>query len=185
MKTLYVFVEIAIDTPHLCLSVRRNFPSSRKAFKTAILEAPSTAPGAKVSIVLDASDEVLKSESGPASSSGLDEKDVIKDEDTPTKLALVSTIQFVAAVQALKEDLEKALPPLADGGVEVGMGSEGMLARMKQNEIGVWRGKYDIVVPQARPLSPGEVLGCTAPKLTDVDALMYVPLFLSPHLPPQ
>lgn len=31
---------------------------------------------------------------------------------------------------------------------------------------------YNISVPQCKPLSPGEILGCTAPKLTDVDAIM-------------
>lgn len=34
---------------------------------------------------------------------------------------------------------------------------------------------YSIIVPQAKPLSPGEILGCTAPKLTSpVDAFIYV-----------
>jgi 2-(3-amino-3-carboxypropyl)histidine synthase len=36
----------------------------------------------------------------------------------------------------------------------------------------------NIVVPQAKPLSPGEVLGCTAPALpndaADFDALLFV-----------
>jgi diphthamide synthase subunit DPH2 len=32
---------------------------------------------------------------------------------------------------------------------------------------------FTIVIPQSRPLSPGEVLGCTSPRLPDgVDALM-------------
>jgi 2-(3-amino-3-carboxypropyl)histidine synthase len=35
----------------------------------------------------------------------------------------------------------------------------------------------DVTIPQAKPLSPGEVLGCTAPRLLqDHDALMCVPL---------
>ncbi|KAG0477726.1 hypothetical protein HPP92_012445 [Vanilla planifolia] len=36
---------------------------------------------------------------------------------------------------------------------------------------------YDIVVPQAKPLSPGEVLGCTAPtipKASSIDAIIFV-----------
>jgi 2-(3-amino-3-carboxypropyl)histidine synthase len=33
---------------------------------------------------------------------------------------------------------------------------------------------FIVKCPQANPLSPGEVLGCTSPKITDVDALMYV-----------
>ncbi|CAI4229629.1 unnamed protein product [Auanema sp. JU1783] len=34
---------------------------------------------------------------------------------------------------------------------------------------------FDILLPQAKPLSPGEVLGCTSPRLpSDVQALIYV-----------
>jgi 2-(3-amino-3-carboxypropyl)histidine synthase len=32
----------------------------------------------------------------------------------------------------------------------------------------------DVAVPQSRPLSPGEVLGCTAPRLADRDAFVCV-----------
>lgn len=51
---------------------------------------------------------------------------------------------------------------------------DGMLAKVKAKDIGVWRGRYEVVIPQCRPLSPGEILGCTAPKLGDVDGLMCV-----------
>ncbi|KAM6988172.1 2-(3-amino-3-carboxypropyl)histidine synthase subunit 1 [Tautogolabrus adspersus] len=57
-------------------------------------------------------------------------------------LALVSTIQFVAALQAVSA----ALKP-----------------------------EYDVLVPQCRPLSPGEILGCTSPRLDrHVDAIIYL-----------
>ncbi|XP_061637597.1 2-(3-amino-3-carboxypropyl)histidine synthase subunit 1 isoform X2 [Phyllopteryx taeniolatus] len=57
-------------------------------------------------------------------------------------LALVSTIQFVAALQAVSA----ALKP-----------------------------EYDMVVPQCRPLSPGEILGCTSPRLDrHVNAIIYL-----------
>lgn len=92
------------------------------------------------------------------------------DEEDITRLALVSTIQFVAAVQSLRTDLEFALPPLEDAPLDTV--EDGMLAKMRKKDIGVWRGKYGVIVPQSKPLSPGEVLGCTAPKLQDVDALM-------------
>lgn len=36
----------------------------------------------------------------------------------------------------------------------------------------------DIFIPQAKPLSSGEILGCTSPKISDRDALMYVRTFL-------
>uniref|UniRef100_A0A8C5DXR3 2-(3-amino-3-carboxypropyl)histidine synthase subunit 1 n=1 Tax=Gouania willdenowi TaxID=441366 RepID=A0A8C5DXR3_GOUWI len=57
-------------------------------------------------------------------------------------LALVSTIQFVAALQAVSAALKT---------------------------------EYDILVPQCRPLSPGEILGCTSPRLDrHVDAIIYL-----------
>lgn len=155
IKTLYIFVEIAIDTPHLALSVRRNFPSSRNAFQRAVLGAADAKPGAKVGIELEESEREKMGQS--------------EEEQLPTRLALVGTIQFVAAVQALKDDLEKAMPALS---TEEEENADSALAKVQKGEIGVWRGKYEITVPQVRPLSPGEILGCTAPKLGDVDALM-------------
>ncbi|WVF67985.1 diphthamide biosynthesis protein 1 [Kwoniella sp. CBS 6097] len=169
LKTLYVFVEIAIDTPHLSLSVRRNFPSSRSAFERVILGASSAEPGGKVPISLEGDDETLRDSSSDAAGSRGAE------DEKPTRLALVSTIQFVAAIQALKTDLEKAMPPLEKEEIsEEDKVKDDMLAKVKRGDIGVWRGKYDVTIPQVRPLSPGEVLGCTAPKLGDTDALIYV-----------
>ncbi|KAI1729139.1 putative diphthamide synthesis protein domain-containing protein [Ditylenchus destructor] len=58
-------------------------------------------------------------------------------------IALVSTIQFVASLQAVKKLL------LHEG--------------------------FAIEIPQCSPLSPGEILGCTSPKLPqNIDALIYV-----------
>jgi len=106
----------------------------------------------------------------------------VVSEVLPTKLALVSTIQFVAAVQTLRSQLEVALPPLEGEGEELveGEEGEGAVRKMKKREEDrlvderkLWRGRYEIVVPQTKPLSPGEILGCTAPKLaSDVDALL-------------
>ncbi|WVN89597.1 diphthamide biosynthesis protein 1 [Cryptococcus depauperatus CBS 7841] len=160
LKTLYVFVEIGIDTPHLSLSVRRNFPSSRSAFQRAVLGAASAQPGSRVQISLEDSEKVAR-----------DELEIAQGV-LPTRLALVSTIQFVAAIQALRQDLENTMPPLEEEKVD--KEEEGMIARMKRSDIGVWRGRYEVTIPQVKPLSPGEVLGCTAPKLNNVDALIYV-----------
>lgn len=157
IKTLYIFVEIAIDTPHLALSVRRNFPSDRPAFQRAVLGAGHSEPGAKVDIALEDNDVEHQGETN--------------NGELPTRLALVGTIQFVAAVQALRDDLEKAMAPLEES-PEAEDGDDSALAKVRKGEIGVWRGKYNITIPQTRPLSPGEILGCTAPKLGDVDALM-------------
>ncbi|XP_059370293.1 2-(3-amino-3-carboxypropyl)histidine synthase subunit 1 isoform X1 [Carassius carassius] len=57
-------------------------------------------------------------------------------------LALVSTIQFVAALQAASAELKP---------------------------------EYEVLVPQCRPLSPGEILGCTSPRLEKhVNAIIYL-----------
>ncbi|NWI16927.1 DPH1 synthase, partial [Crypturellus soui] len=57
-------------------------------------------------------------------------------------LALVSTIQFVSALQAAAQEL---------------------------------RPQYKVCLPQCKPLSPGEILGCTAPRLAqDTDAIVYL-----------
>ncbi|TFK00378.1 caspase-7-like [Platysternon megacephalum] len=57
-------------------------------------------------------------------------------------LALVSTIQFVSALQAASQEL---------------------------------RSEYKVSVPQCKPLSPGEILGCTSPRLgPDTDAVVYL-----------
>lgn len=57
-------------------------------------------------------------------------------------LALVCTIQFVAALQAASQELKD---------------------------------KYEVIIPQSKPLSPGEILGCTSPRLKPgTDAIIYL-----------
>lgn len=137
--------------------MRRNFPSSRRAFRRSVIDAEEVPTGGRVEIALDELEQ--------------QQRDLVDPGDDPvTRLALVSTIQFVAAIQSLRTDLDKVLPELEK--TEADPSEEGMLAKMKKGDIGVWRGRYDITIPQSRPLSPGEILGCTAPKLSDVDALM-------------
>ncbi|CAG8677558.1 14399_t:CDS:10 [Funneliformis caledonium] len=86
IKTIYVFVDIGIDTEHFINTVKLNFEIGKK-------------------------------------------------------LTIVGTIQFVAAIQATKKHLED---------------------------------DYSLFVPQAKPLSPGEILGCTSPKLGEQDAIIYL-----------
>ncbi|KAL1742427.1 putative diphthamide synthesis protein-domain-containing protein [Schizophyllum fasciatum] len=115
IKTLYIFVEIAIDSSHLHQTVRLNFPDDRAEFYDNLL-----------------------------------------NQREPTKLALVSTIQFVSALQRLKEDLSAPYPANVT------------------SSSNLWTGNYDASIPRAKPLSPGEILGCTSPALQDVDALVYL-----------
>lgn len=61
---------------------------------------------------------------------------------TGSKLSLVSTIQFLATLHSIANQLK---------------------------EIG-----YDVILPQSKPLSAGEILGCTAPVLRCTDAIIYL-----------
>ena len=69
--------------------------------------------------------------------------------ESTSRLAIMSTIQFAPALYDLKEALDN---------------DEGSLSSSR------------VIVPQAKPLSPGEVLGCTSPKLDEsvIDALIFV-----------
>ncbi|KAI7861175.1 putative diphthamide synthesis protein-domain-containing protein [Circinella umbellata] len=86
INTLYVFVDIGIDTQHFVDTVKKNFEQGKR-------------------------------------------------------LVLVGTIQFVAALQSVREILQQ---------------------------------DYTILIPQSKPLSPGEILGCTSPKLPEMDAIIYL-----------
>lgn len=90
IQTLYVFVDIGIDVPHLLASIERNFR-----------------PGSKI--------------------------------------AMVGTIQFNATLHGSASQLRSA--------------------------------GYDVLIPQIAPLSKGEILGCTSPRLRDeehVDCILYL-----------
>ena len=90
IKTLYVFVDISIDTAHLLATLERNFASGKT-------------------------------------------------------IAVVGTIQFNATIHGVKGTLERA--------------------------------GYGVLVPQIAPLSKGEILGCTSPRLRDgdgVDLILYL-----------
>uniref|UniRef100_A0A8C6KJ16 2-(3-amino-3-carboxypropyl)histidine synthase subunit 1 n=1 Tax=Nothobranchius furzeri TaxID=105023 RepID=A0A8C6KJ16_NOTFU len=83
--------------------------------------------------------------------------DTVKFNFPPGKsLALVSTIQFVAALQVMKPFFCFCFCLL-----------QAVSAALKPD--------YDVLVPQCRPLSPGEILGCTSPHLDrHVDAIIYL-----------
>lgn len=155
IKTLYVFVEIAVDRAHLAASIRLNFPHCIPSPNGSIGSAKGKGPELEIAI---------EQPSAPS-------EDVVARR---TKLAVVGTIQFVAAVQGLKLDLEQEVEKveeperlMIEGGDSQGA-SEGLEVRRVDPT-------FDVTVPQVKPLSPGEILGCTAPRLSpDIEALMYV-----------
>ncbi|KAG0149718.1 hypothetical protein CROQUDRAFT_653274 [Cronartium quercuum f. sp. fusiforme G11] len=157
IKTLYVFVEIGIDRSHLRDTVRANFPMCLPQQDCRQSDASNNKGANPIEIAL---------EDGPCNS---------RPTSTDVHLAVVGTVQFVAAVQGLKTDLERP-PPLPN-----------VMERLKitnlphDSQTGIRPlpslapVQFRVTVPQVKPLSPGEILGCTAPKLdVDVDAILYV-----------
>jgi len=182
IKTLYVFVEISIDTVHLAQTVRLNFPDDRRMFHEMLLDSEETVrqvpPGANIG-----RPRYLRIEGPPAASVAemqgeSDDRPPHEQQPTePTRLALVSTIQFVAALQQLKDELNaeySGAPSLGllEGGTTQEDGSERPVADARMPKL--WTGRYEAMIPRSKPLSPGEILGCTAPPLGDVDALIYL-----------
>lgn len=82
------------------------------------------------------------------------------------RLLFVSTVQFVTTLQGLINRLK------IDGLVIVKI----YFINITCNAINihVFLFSYSVKVPQEKPLSPGEILGCTSPKVTDADCLIYL-----------
>lgn len=185
IKTLYVFVEIGIDSSHLEETIRLNFPSDRQQFHDILLSSEvldSKIPagqriGVSNHLQIEGPDYSDHTNADGLISQGSEHLTI-----NPTRLALVSTIQFVAALSRLKEDLTSVKEARGVDFRPLELGLEAIRETDEPSQIGrprLWTGKYDAIIPQTRPLSPGEILGCTAPHLTNVDALMFVKNFLT------
>jgi 2-(3-amino-3-carboxypropyl)histidine synthase len=87
--------------------------------------------------------------------------------DKPYVIACVGTVQFLGAVQNLGEDLKLAEQRLASRLAITSSEDQVALEQMKTKR------PLQIIVPQVKPLSPGEILGCTAPRLpAGTDAIL-------------
>ena len=165
IKTLYVFVEIAIDSTHLADTVRLNFPSDRATFYEQLLDSEETGAAIPAGQKIGKTQHLRIQASSPTndlSKHGYTQQRPQTPPQEPTRLALVSTIQFVSALQKLKEDLV------------LGCESSETPGSLSDGKFGRWTSKYEAIIPRSKPLSPGEILGCTAPALNEVDALLSV-----------
>ncbi len=165
IRTLYVFVEIGIDASHLIQTIRANIPPNVDDFATLQLHQ-NTLSGSTAKLSIDDGMAPTKKPEKPA---------------RKTKLALVSTIQFVAAIQTLHECLCVDMPDETDHtvGPTALIETSPSEATSSAVDVGIprqlHRGAYETFIPRSKPLSPGEILGCTAPLLPpDADALMSV-----------
>ncbi|KAI0776116.1 Diphthamide synthesis [Trametes elegans] len=185
IKTLYVFVEISIDSSHLLKTIRLNLPSDRRRFHESLLdseEQDAQIPAGQTltrgnHLRIEGPDSLgARSEGYVDAAPDINSKSSASTE--PTRLALVSTIQFVAALSRLKDDLavEYSNPhdSTAPTGLLTGAESSADEAMQALDKPRLWSGRYEVSIPRSKPLSPGEILGCTAPQLNDVDALLYL-----------
>ena len=172
IKTLYVFVEIGIDSNHLAQTIRMNFPDDRETFHKNLLDSEEA--NARIPIGTAIGTGRNFQIEGTSSSTQYENNHVASTSKLPTRLSLVSTIQFVAALQRLKEDLSVDISdtPQKPAGLLNDGSSSGDNDIIADNLK--WMGIYETTIPRSKPLSPGEILGCTAPRLNNVDALMYV-----------
>ncbi|KAI0353565.1 Diphthamide synthesis [Trametes cingulata] len=181
IKTLYVFVEISIDSSHLLQTIRLNFPSDRQRFHESLLDSEEQNAQIPAGQTLTRGGHLRIEGPEPAEAPPEEPRDSHpgpSSSSEPTRLALVSTIQFVAALSRLKDDLSTEYSDPNDPATPAGLitGTEGSTDEACQ-DLGkprLWTGEYDVTIPRSKPLSPGEILGCTAPQLNDVDALLYL-----------
>jgi len=177
IKTLYIFVEIAIDSNHLVQTVRLNFPSDRQQFHESLLDSEETDSQIPTGQIIAQTRHLLIE--GPSIDvNGLTNENMASTSGSsshePTRLALVSTIQFVAALQRLKEDLTgETIDSIQPAGhLQDASPSPTGNELSNSSRPALWSGSYEATIPRSKPLSPGEILGCTAPRLGEVDALM-------------
>ena len=179
IKTLYVFVEIAIDSSHLVQTIRLNFPNDRQRFHESLLESEEQRAQLPAGHLLNGGGH-LRIEGPPSDGDDSGNSAELHPSPSPshevTRLALVSTIQFVSALSNLKDELSvestHAEVPLMPAGLIEGPTDSSSEPSQAVGMPRLWTGKYDVTIPRSKPLSPGEILGCTAPQLNDVDALL-------------
>lgn len=143
IKCLYIFVEITIDQQHLARTIHYHFSQEGARKLLHDVSNPQVTPET--------------TEENPGIVIEYEAASNSKESDKPTKVAVVGTVQFIAAVQSLSDDIG-SLKQSQNNMIEDGQKSSNNL---------------EIVVPQIKPLSPGEILGCTAPKLAqDINAIL-------------
>ena len=174
-------MEIAIDSAHLVQTIRLNFPNDRQHFRETLLDDDERRASVPVGQSFTSGGH-LRIESPAPEGSPPGDSPTPNISATPstapqsTRLALVSTIQFVSALSNLKDELavetaDENVPHLPAGLIE----GPSMDSSHQTQAVGrpkLWTGKYDVTIPRTKPLSPGEILGCTSPQLGDVDALL-------------
>ncbi|MCO5561152.1 hypothetical protein L7F22_014773 [Adiantum nelumboides] len=200
IRTLYIFVEIAVDSPHLSSTIRSNFPSKRSEFRRKILGIGSSSSNDAAS---SSTDQVQESSKGkklkkieietesqedqstsiesrfqetldidekiqnPLREEGQDEeiggnRDREEEDDRPTHFALIHGNGEGNRLMITDDPSSSSSPnPTTSNS------TQDSTSTPTSTSTSTWySSSYLITVPQSKPLSPGEVLGCTSPQFT-------------------
>ena len=141
-RVLYVFVDIMINVNHLCHSIIYNFPMPNESIPMSLIENMNKYKQKKdnnnaIEFYPSSTHEIQSADSSKTKNNEMNSSEISHQSVAkPRRIILAGTIQFATAVSESKHILEE------------------------------YYGKENVYVPQAKPLSPGEVLGCTSPILT-------------------
>eukprot|EP00956_Cyclotella_meneghiniana_P039114 scaffold165813_cov46-Cyclotella_meneghiniana.AAC.1 len=92
---------------------------------------------------------------------GDDEKNTVKKK--VVECAVMGTVQFRSAVMEAAQRLNQLSSSVRQNSTTDQNQAEANINTISQNNKQSSNVEYQAIVPQAKPLSPGEVLGCTAP----------------------
>lgn len=87
-------------------------------------------------------------------------------------VAIIGTIQFNSAVNKLKCLINNSSVRAGDVPASKQIGNDHSITSTEANLNGC--NSISSVVPQIKPLSPGEVLGCTSPVITGAENVVYI-----------
>ena len=159
IKVLYVFVDIGIDVDHLVATIRKNFTPSTRLALMGVIQFSSAINKVKAELQNPQSCGT-SSDSGACKCVGAVASKAVVEPERDTRsmydqqLRVQPTEEVPEDSSVTDEQQEETAQKAASAAIEP---------------------FSHVFVPQARPLSGGEVLGCTSPILpTDIDAYVFV-----------
>jgi 2-(3-amino-3-carboxypropyl)histidine synthase len=165
LKVLYVFVEIAIDVAHMVECVRMTFPDPETKiaimgtiqFSSAIAEARSRL-----------------AEGGYGGTAGRENPELVQKKIIENGSGSSASIESDNASIAVVTSPSEAGSVLSDGNSDVTSSLPSAFREGCDATPRWYPGYTSLIIPQTKPLSPGETLGCTSPVISDTDVLVFV-----------
>ena len=172
IKVLYVFVDIGIDVDHLAATIRRNFKPTTRLALMGVIQFSSAIN--KVKTVLMAAPKSQSGKTGNAAGG---------DASSCRSTRSCKCVGAIAEAAPDEQGGESERPSMYDQQLRVPAGVDPVKSSTStdpdpdpsDDPSKSAEPFTSILVPQARPLSGGEVLGCTSPILAEtVEAYVFV-----------